>query len=117
MRAALALPPEEHATGRQVKSLVCRAGLAAASIREFRSRWAISSLRKATCFLECQPRIAGEEIFIRAVTDGADEIGFDMRTGEELGIHRAVVKARHGPAVQPQGARRHHQICALKTTI
>ena len=41
-------------------------------------------LGKASCFLERQSRVAREEIFIRSVPDGANEIGFDACMGKKF---------------------------------
>jgi hypothetical protein len=42
------------------------------------------------------------------------ELVLPSTTGEELAVHLGVVEARHRPAVQPEGARRRHEISALQ---
>src|SRR5579864_3834824 len=83
----------------------------------FATTHCVAPLRKASRFLERQSRVAREQVFIRSVPDGANEIGFDACIDKEFGIHRLVAEAGHRTAVQSQCARRDNQIGALKAAV
>src|SRR5207248_2506967 len=52
-----------------------------------------------------------------AVTDINKEVGFPLRVREELRIHLACIKSRHGPAVQSQRSRSNDEISALECRV
>ena len=52
-----------------------------------------------------------------AITNTANEIGFDARAGKEGRVDTGIVEARHRTAVEPERTRRDDEIRSLQTPI
>jgi hypothetical protein len=82
-------------------------------------------------FFKGEPRPARTELCGVAVAEIAQEVGFDLAfaekllrcalasfaRAEEFFVQPVVVEARHGTAIQTQGARRKHEVGALERRI
>src|SRR6187402_1011920 len=69
-------------------------------------------------FGERKTRQAFKKILVRiAVADVDQEVGLDLRTGEELGVHAGLVEAGHRAAVETERARRHDQVRTLQRAV
>src|SRR3990167_6254869 len=78
--------------------------------------WRLLS-NNAACLVEFQPRAARKQLFWIAVTETADEIRFDPAAGEKLAVDCGIVEARHGAAIESQGARGQHEVGGLQRTV
>src|SRR5437868_4383433 len=71
----------------------------------------------AARFVEIQPAGAGPHSSPIAITEIAQEIGFDRGAGKEFPVDARIIETRHRPAIQTQSACGHNEVACLQTAI
>jgi hypothetical protein len=69
------------------------------------------------CFFKAEARKAGKQLALIAIAEVAEEVGFPLAVGEELGVELVGIEARHGSAIEAEGAGGEDEIRALERTV
>src|ERR1019366_5930447 len=72
---------------------------------------------ESSCFFEGQPRVAREHRLWLPMAEAADEIRLDACARKKFAIYALIVEARHGPAIQSEGARGHNEVGTLQGPV
>ena len=68
-------------------------------------------------FREARARAAREQLGGIAITEAADEVALDLRTGEEFSVDRSSVETGHRATVEAEGARGEHEVGTLQAAV
>lgn len=75
------------------------------------------SLENQGGFLEVEAGIAGTKLGLVAVAEVAEEVSFPFAVGEELRVEFGLIEARHGTAVEAEGAGGENEVCGLEGRV